>query len=166
MRLTAIVQTLPSGSAMPTFFSTPRALRGGLALCLLTLLAACFPHAAPAPAADASAPASSPGMQPAPLPADASAVLGRAESCMHLAGEFNGDGSDNDREVTAAMNELDCDGLPRHRGDQAQVPQRCRRAAGVQGAGGRRGRLRCCAVGVAALAVRELACLAVTDPVD
>ncbi|WP_018749263.1 hypothetical protein [Chitiniphilus shinanonensis] len=114
---------------MPTLFSTPRALRGGLALCLLTLLAACSPHAAPAPAADASAPASSPGTQPAQLPADASAVLGRAESCMHLAGEFNGDGSDNDREVTAAMNELDCDGLYR---DTAAIKHKYRNDAAVQ----------------------------------
>ncbi|TJZ65368.1 hypothetical protein [Chitiniphilus eburneus] len=106
-------------------------MRRCLALCLLTLLTACSPPATPEPepVADAPAPPPLPASPVAPLPADASAVLGRAESCMHFSGEFNGDGSENDREVTAAMNELGCDRLD---GETKAIKHKYRHDAAVQ----------------------------------
>ena len=47
------------------------------------------------------------------LPRDASRVAGRSASCFHFSGEFNGDGSQRDKEVTATMRELRCDQLER-----------------------------------------------------
>jgi hypothetical protein len=43
------------------------------------------------------------------LPGDARQVAERLASCSHFAGEINGDGSDRDKEVYAAMTELRCD---------------------------------------------------------
>lgn len=43
------------------------------------------------------------------LPREVREFLERHESCVHFAGEFNGDGSARDREVNAAMTELRCD---------------------------------------------------------
>lgn len=42
-------------------------------------------------------------------PRDVRRLIERHESCVHFAGEFNGDGSARDREVNAAMAELRCD---------------------------------------------------------
>ena len=47
------------------------------------------------------------------LPADAERVVSRLQSCTHFAGEINGDRSDRDREVTAAMTELHCETIER-----------------------------------------------------
>ena len=43
------------------------------------------------------------------LPNDASAVADRLVSCVHFSGEFNGDRSERDKEVTDAMAELRCE---------------------------------------------------------
>ena len=43
------------------------------------------------------------------LPGDARQVAERLAACSHFAGEFSGDGSDRDSEVTATMAELRCD---------------------------------------------------------
>ena len=43
------------------------------------------------------------------LPGDARQVAERYASCSHFGGEINGDGSDRDKEVYAAMTELRCD---------------------------------------------------------
>ncbi len=47
------------------------------------------------------------------LPRDASRVVDRSASCFHFSGEFNGDGSQRDKEVTATMKELRCDHIER-----------------------------------------------------
>ena len=43
-----------------------------------------------------------------PLPRDVVAFIERRTGCNHFAGEFNGDRSARDREVTRAMRELRC----------------------------------------------------------
>ena len=43
------------------------------------------------------------------LPREVREFLERHESCVHFAGEFNGDGSARDREVNATMKNLRCD---------------------------------------------------------
>lgn len=43
------------------------------------------------------------------LPDEARLVAQRLASCTHFAGEFNGDRSERDSEVTATMGELRCD---------------------------------------------------------
>lgn len=43
------------------------------------------------------------------VPRDVRRLVERFESCVHFAGEFNGDGSARDREVNATMTELRCD---------------------------------------------------------
>jgi len=43
------------------------------------------------------------------LPSDARQVAERLASCSHFAGEFNGDGSDRDKEITSTLTELRCD---------------------------------------------------------
>jgi hypothetical protein len=43
------------------------------------------------------------------LPKAVIRLLERHESCVHFAGEFNGDGSERDRDVNATMVELRCD---------------------------------------------------------
>lgn len=43
------------------------------------------------------------------VPRDVRRLVERFESCVHFAGEFNGDGSVRDREVNATMTELRCD---------------------------------------------------------
>ena len=63
------------------------------------------------------------------LPADAARVSARIEGCLHFAGEFNGDRSDRDREVTAAMTRLRCDRVAR---DAAAIKRRYPRNAAVQ----------------------------------
>lgn len=45
----------------------------------------------------------------APLPKDVARLASRIEGCLHFAGEFNGDRSERDREVTRAMEALRCD---------------------------------------------------------
>lgn len=60
------------------------------------------------------------------LPSDVRKLMERFESCMHFAGEFNGDGSERDREVNATMTELRCDKIEadaaRMRGTYAKHP--------------------------------------------
>jgi hypothetical protein len=46
-----------------------------------------------------------------PLPREVVAFIDRRTGCNHFAGEFNGDRSARDREVTKAMRELRCDRL-------------------------------------------------------
>ena len=46
-----------------------------------------------------------------PLPRDVVAFIDRRTGCNHFAGEFNGDRSARDREVTKAMRDLRCDRL-------------------------------------------------------
>ncbi len=58
---------------------------------------------------------------PAAIPADAQAVIDRVASCFHFSGEFNGDGSARDREVSATMTELRCDTIEK---DEAAVRKR------------------------------------------
>ncbi|MEO6365454.1 MAG: hypothetical protein ABIO38_05290, partial [Luteimonas sp.] len=43
------------------------------------------------------------------LPDDVSTLTDRLASCVHFAGEFNGDRSERDKEVAAAMADLRCD---------------------------------------------------------
>ena len=43
------------------------------------------------------------------VPADALRVADRLSACTHFSGEINGDRSERDREVYAAMTELGCD---------------------------------------------------------
>ena len=43
------------------------------------------------------------------LPYDASKVIDRVAACFHFSGEINGDQSERDKEVAAAMSELRCD---------------------------------------------------------
>ena len=45
----------------------------------------------------------------APLPADARDAAERLAACSHFAGEFSGDRSDRDRQVTATMAGLRCE---------------------------------------------------------
>jgi hypothetical protein len=47
------------------------------------------------------------------LPSDARQVAERLASCSHFAGEFNGDGSDRDKEVASTMTGLRCDSIER-----------------------------------------------------
>lgn len=46
-----------------------------------------------------------------PQPRDVTAFIERRTSCNHFAGEFNGDRSERDREVTKAMRQLRCNSL-------------------------------------------------------
>ena len=45
----------------------------------------------------------------ADIPADAQRVADRLGACTHFSGEFNGDGSERDREVNTTMTGLKCD---------------------------------------------------------
>ena len=45
----------------------------------------------------------------ADIPADAQRVADRLDACTHFSGEFNGDGSERDREVNTTMTGLKCD---------------------------------------------------------
>jgi hypothetical protein len=56
-----------------------------------------------------------------PLPRDVAAFVDRRTSCNHFAGEFNGDRSARDREVTRAMKSLRCD---RIEADEAALRRR------------------------------------------
>jgi hypothetical protein len=56
-----------------------------------------------------------------PLPRDVVAFMERRTGCNHFAGEFNGDRSERDREVTKAMRELRCDRLET---DEARLRRR------------------------------------------
>lgn len=47
------------------------------------------------------------------LPGDARQVAERLAACSHFAGEFNGDGSDRDKEVASTMTDLRCDSIDR-----------------------------------------------------
>lgn len=58
---------------------------------------------------------------PATIPADAQAVIDRVASCFHFSGEFNGDGSARDKEVSATMAELRCDTIEQ---DEAAIRNR------------------------------------------
>jgi len=55
------------------------------------------------------------------LPKDVAAFIQRREACNHFAGEFNGDRSARDREVTRTMRELRCGSLER---DEARLQAR------------------------------------------
>ncbi|MGH8028925.1 MAG: hypothetical protein ACREO3_03220 [Arenimonas sp.] len=99
-----------------------------LAIAILLLVVGCTPAPAPEPAANVAAPApdATPAVPAAPaalpaddpaaawerrlgnLPPDTAAVIGRVDACTHFSGEFNGDGSARDREVSARMDELHC----------------------------------------------------------
>lgn len=59
-------------------------------------------------AADSPANAVATPQSPA-LPADAAEVVDRVAACFHFSGEFNGDQSERDKEVTRAMTELRCE---------------------------------------------------------
>ena len=119
----------------------------------LLLAAACTPAAdAPAPAVEAApaqdaaiadAPAPPPPAPPVAdpgtewerrlgnLPPDAADVIGRVEACNHFAGEFNGDRSERDREVTEAMDRLRCGVL---KDDAAAIRQKYPADQAVQAA--------------------------------
>jgi hypothetical protein len=56
-----------------------------------------------------------------PLPREVIAFVERRTGCNHFAGEFNGDRSARDREVTKAMRELRCDRLET---DEARLRRR------------------------------------------
>lgn len=56
-----------------------------------------------------------------PLPRDVSAFIDRRMGCNHFAGEFNGDRSERDREVTRMMRRLRCD---RVEADEARLMKR------------------------------------------
>jgi len=56
-----------------------------------------------------------------PLPKDVAAFVDRRMACNHFAGEFNGDRSQRDRDVTRTMNELRCGVLDR---DEARLQRR------------------------------------------
>lgn len=62
-----------------------------------------------------------------PLPKDVAAFIDRRMACNHFAGEFNGDRSQRDRDVTSTMNELRCGALERDetrlRRRHAKLPQ-------------------------------------------
>lgn len=82
------------------------AMRLLAALVLLLAISAC------APAVEELEPAEDKPLPDPPsfeVPEDASMVASRLESCVHFAGEFNGDQSARDKEVTQAMDELRCD---------------------------------------------------------
>lgn len=64
----------------------------------------------------------------APLPRDVVAFIERRTGCNHFAGEFNGDRSARDREVTRVMRELRCARLD---ADEARLPP-CRQAPGAE----------------------------------
>ena len=73
---------------------------------LLITVAGCAPSAQELePARDDPRPRSA----PVDIPADASGVASRLASCIHFSGEFNGDQSERDKEISAAMTELRCD---------------------------------------------------------
>jgi hypothetical protein len=56
-----------------------------------------------------------------PLPKDVAAFIDRRTACNHFAGEFNGDRSERDRDVTRTMNQLRCGALER---DEARLQRR------------------------------------------
>jgi hypothetical protein len=56
-----------------------------------------------------------------PLPREVARFIERRTGCNHFAGEFNGDRSERDREVTKAMRELRCDRLE---ADEARLRRR------------------------------------------
>jgi len=62
-----------------------------------------------------------------PLPKDVAAFVERRMACNHFAGEFNGDRSQRDRDVTRTMNVLRCGALERDearlQGRYAKLPQ-------------------------------------------
>ena len=55
------------------------------------------------------------------LPKDVTAFIERRTACNHFAGEFNGDRSQRDRDVTRAMRELRCGALER---DETRLQRR------------------------------------------
>lgn len=63
-----------------------------------------------------------------PLPRDVAAFIDRRTSCNHFAGEFNGDRSARDRQVTRAMDHLRCGRLD---ADEAKLRERHARAPAV-----------------------------------
>jgi hypothetical protein len=79
-------------------------------------------------AIQAGDPASQDLAQFGPLPRDVAAFIDRRTSCNHFAGEFNGDRSERDREVTRAMNQLRCGRLE---ADEAALKRRHAKAAKV-----------------------------------
>lgn len=62
------------------------------------------------------------------LPRDVAAFIERRTSCNHFAGEFNGDRSARDRQVTRAMRDLRCGRLD---ADEAALRRRHARAPKV-----------------------------------
>ena len=65
------------------------------------------------------------------VPTDVRRVAQRLASCTHVAGEINGDGSDRDAQVFAAMTALDCDTVAR---DTSAIRQKYSRNRLVQDA--------------------------------
>ena len=63
------------------------------------------------------------------LPDDARLVAERLASCTHFAGEFNGDRSDRDKGVAAAMTRLGCDTIDR---ETSAIRQKYARDGAVQ----------------------------------
>jgi hypothetical protein len=66
-----------------------------------------------------------------PLPCEVRAFVERRASCNHFAGEFNGDRSERDREVTRAMRGLRCNSLE---ADEARLRRRHAKSPTVQNA--------------------------------
>lgn len=67
----------------------------------------------PVSVAEAASPDEADGLQTdiSGLPSDADELIKRWEHCLHFAGEFGGDGSERDREVSAEMDKLGCGNL-------------------------------------------------------
>lgn len=64
-----------------------------------------------------------------PLPRDVAAFIDRRIGCNHFSGEFNGDRSERDREVTRTLRELRCDRLE---ADEARLARRHAKTPAVQ----------------------------------
>ncbi len=81
-------------------------MRSFAATIVLILSCGCAPRVAELESADDKPLPESASLD---VPDDASSVASRLASCVHFSGEFNGDQSQRDKEVTGAMAELRCD---------------------------------------------------------
>ncbi len=99
-------------------------MRHYLLIALLLLSTACTPPTAqdesmqvqstktpPAATVAPAAPAAEFASRYTHLPAEAADVLARIDECLYFSGEFNGDGSARDKEVSARMDALGCAGV-------------------------------------------------------
>ena len=75
-------------------------------ICFALFISGCASGPRPAASASEQAPLLSGA---SPLPADAQRVVDKLEACNHFAGEFSGDRSTRDREVSAAITQLRCE---------------------------------------------------------